>query len=337
MGRGAGEYARFAALAFSLLRRQPGNMKLKFFVSHATEDQADFVLPLVEALKDDFEVWYAPYNLTLGDSLLQKINQGLRDCDYGIVVLSPAFFSKRWPQAELDGLFALETENRKVILPIWKDVDAEDVKRFSPILAGRLAARAADGLDSVINLIKQTVGVAERVASFSGLAAAKARLMALDQQNVQHAAATHLANSVKGVQLAEQAAVALCNALAENFTSLQSELAAFKFDIARKEPLIFQINAPYLLGLHVRYWNQVINALSEARLTIILYQRSKSRFEEDKGAQRLRELSYAPWFDSGGSIVWRQDKDHSYSNEQLVEAAVNLLIDKISEFQKTSK
>src|SRR2546426_3995304 len=52
-----------------------------------------------------------------------------RSCDFGVVVLSPAFFSKKWPQAELDGLFALETVTRKIILPVWKDISENEVKR----------------------------------------------------------------------------------------------------------------------------------------------------------------------------------------------------------------
>lgn len=62
--------------------------KIKLFLSHASEDQQDLVRPLADALKDDFDVWYSEYSLVLGDKLREKIDQGLRDCDYGIVVLS---------------------------------------------------------------------------------------------------------------------------------------------------------------------------------------------------------------------------------------------------------
>src|SRR2546426_9088509 len=35
---------------------------------------------------------------------------------YGVVILSPNFFKKEWPQKELDGLTAREVEGRKVVL-----------------------------------------------------------------------------------------------------------------------------------------------------------------------------------------------------------------------------
>src|SRR5437764_1180332 len=107
----------------------PGVNPVKIFLSHASEDQADFVRPLADALvsfPEEFEVWYSEYELTLGDKLLAKIDEGLKNCDYGVVVLSPQFFAKRWPREELEGLFQLETTERKVILPIWKNVSAED-------------------------------------------------------------------------------------------------------------------------------------------------------------------------------------------------------------------
>jgi hypothetical protein len=43
------------------------------FISHASEDR-DFVRPLAEALCQEYDVWYSEYELTLGDSLLQKID-----------------------------------------------------------------------------------------------------------------------------------------------------------------------------------------------------------------------------------------------------------------------
>jgi TIR domain-containing protein len=58
------------------------------------------------------------YSLLVGPSLLSQISKGLRQCQYGIVVLSKHFFEKKWPRAELDGLFDLEPADQSLILPI---------------------------------------------------------------------------------------------------------------------------------------------------------------------------------------------------------------------------
>src|SRR5437016_5801172 len=115
---------------------------MRLFISYASEDGNDFAEPLARELGKNHDVWFAPFELKVGDSLLGKINEGLRTCDYGIVILSHYFFGKKWPEAELGGLFALEESSKKVILPVWRGLTAEDVKKYSPILADR---KAADG------------------------------------------------------------------------------------------------------------------------------------------------------------------------------------------------
>ena len=140
---------------------------VKLFLSHASEDQPEFVRPLAEALSQDFKVWYSEYELTIGDRLLAKIDEGLRTCDYGIVVLSPFFFAKRWPREELEGLFQLETTERKVILPIWKDVSESEVRDFSPILASRIGADARAGITKIVEDIRRAVGLVDRYKQIS--------------------------------------------------------------------------------------------------------------------------------------------------------------------------
>jgi hypothetical protein len=120
------------------------------FISHATEDKEEFVRHLAaELARLGLKVWFDEWTLTIGDSLRQKIDEGLMASSYGVVVLSRNFFAKRWPQTELDGLFAREMAGRKVILPIWHNVTREDVLQFSPILAGKLAAPTDEGVEAV--------------------------------------------------------------------------------------------------------------------------------------------------------------------------------------------
>lgn len=125
--------------------------KIKLFLSHASEDKDDFVRPLRDKLRvAGFDVWYDEDSLIVGQSLLRQISEGLKQADYGIVVLSRHFFAKRWPPEELDGLFALETTERKIIIPVWHNVTEEQVKQYSPIIAARFASESSKGLDAVV-------------------------------------------------------------------------------------------------------------------------------------------------------------------------------------------
>jgi hypothetical protein len=77
--------------------------------------------------------------------------------DFGIIILSKNFFSKGWTQKELDGLFAIEEGPKKVIIPIWHDVDIADVKKFSPMLAGRVAAKTTQDLDIIVKKVLEAI------------------------------------------------------------------------------------------------------------------------------------------------------------------------------------
>ncbi len=132
--------------------------KWDIFVCHASEDKNDVVRPLVEALvKDGLRVWYDEFSLTIGDPLRRSIDKGLAQSRYGLVVLSPNFFAKNWPQTELDGLAARERDGRKVILPIWHRVDEVFIRKFSPTLADRLAVSTAKGTDFIVKEILKVV------------------------------------------------------------------------------------------------------------------------------------------------------------------------------------
>ena len=128
------------------------------FISHAWEDKDTAARPLADALsKSGLSVWYDEFTLTLGDSLRRSIDRGLAESRYGVVILSPHFFAKSWPQRELDGLTAREISTGKVILPVWHNVTREDIERFSPPLADKLGISTSTGLDSVVREILRAI------------------------------------------------------------------------------------------------------------------------------------------------------------------------------------
>lgn len=131
------------------------------FICHASEDKESLVRPLAESLTQmGLLVWYDEFALKVGDSLRRSIDRGLGRSRFGIVVLSHAFFEKEWPQRELDGLVAREVDGRKVILPVWHEVTLEEVRRYSPTLADRVAAKSSEGLEGVVHRLISAMGVA---------------------------------------------------------------------------------------------------------------------------------------------------------------------------------
>jgi TIR domain/Domain of unknown function (DUF1883) len=115
------------------------------FISHATEDKDALVRPLALALRErGVDVWYDEFELRVGDSLRQRIDAGIARSRFGLVVLSPAFFAKNWPQYELDGLVARDmNDGGRRLLPIWHDISKDELLRRSPSLVDRVALQTA--------------------------------------------------------------------------------------------------------------------------------------------------------------------------------------------------
>jgi hypothetical protein len=129
------------------------------FISHASEDKADFVRPLAAELeKSGLEVWFDETTLKVGDRLRESIDHGLSKSRFGIVVLSKNFFSKHWPKEELEGLSSKEISGVKVILPVWHNITQTEVAEQSPTLAGRFAAQSRDGLEKVVQQLREAMG-----------------------------------------------------------------------------------------------------------------------------------------------------------------------------------
>ncbi len=122
----------------------PDEVGYDAFISHASEDKEVVVKPLAQALRRRrLKVWYDEFELHVGDSLRESIDKGLASSRYGIVVLSKAFFAKNWPQYELNGLTARQTDGQRLILPVWHKVKKRDVLRYSPTLADTVALQTA--------------------------------------------------------------------------------------------------------------------------------------------------------------------------------------------------
>ena len=116
-------------------------MKKKF--DHKTED---FINEFVKEMRGrGIKPWYDSNEISWGESMREKIDDGLGRTKFGIVILSPDCIAegKYWTKAELNGLFQKESINGRVLLPIWHNLTKQTVINFSPIIADRKAMNTA--------------------------------------------------------------------------------------------------------------------------------------------------------------------------------------------------
>ncbi len=132
--------------------------KYDVFVSHASEDKDSVVRPLAHTLSDGgLKVWYDEFELRIGDSLRRKIDTGLANSRFGIVVLSRSFFRKGWTNYELDGLVTRAVSGEQILLPIWHEITKQELIDYSPSLADKVAR--STGTHTIEEIAKEIIDV----------------------------------------------------------------------------------------------------------------------------------------------------------------------------------
>ena len=112
------------------------------FVCHSSEDKDEIVRPLVEAFSESgISSWYDEAEIGWGDSIAEKVNEGLRISTYVIVVFSPSFMGKNWPKRELNAILNVEATTAEVkVLPllVGNEIERKHILSSFPLLNDKM-------------------------------------------------------------------------------------------------------------------------------------------------------------------------------------------------------
>lgn len=306
---------------------------MRVFISHASEDKASFARPLAEALRVHFDVWYDEYEFTIGDSLFKKVNEGLASCDYGVVILSPAFFQKKWTQAELDGLFALEGPTRKMILPIWKDISVEIVRSYSPILAGRLGANAGDGIQKVVSEIRRAIEVSNRTREISATDSVIQRARRLDQTLQERSNHERLSHSEEGVAIVKAGFHAVCSTIEMAINEVTKTSQILKLNVVQgSHPIgpLYAVHTNSAITLHILLAGLGGNYTDQSQLIGIIFMRNIKFFGSNDYSDRLKEFKFSPIFKTQSQLAWTDSsRQKVYSSEELSSVLLESLLNEV--------
>jgi len=115
------------------------------FISHASEDKNDVARPLAHALEEfGLNVWYDEFELRIGDSLRRKIDRGINNSSFGIIIISQSFIKKGWTNYELDGLITRSVNGEQIMLPVWHNISKREVMDYSSSLADKVARSTSE-------------------------------------------------------------------------------------------------------------------------------------------------------------------------------------------------
>lgn len=133
-----------------------GSTSPRAFLSYAWEDRqlAERVAAALQA--NGIDTWWAGWCIGAGDSLRQKIDEGLADCTHFLVLLTPASITKPWVNQEMDaGLVRKLNENTRFIA-VRSGLAAS---ALPPLLAGMLSPSIDDFDADVRQLVNDIHGI----------------------------------------------------------------------------------------------------------------------------------------------------------------------------------
>lgn len=93
-------------------------VKYTVFLSHSSDDKVLVESIFKELQKDEIKAWFDKYEIKAGDSITDKLNEGLSNSDLGILFLSKSFLNSNWAKSEMNYFFrqAMVSGKKKFII-----------------------------------------------------------------------------------------------------------------------------------------------------------------------------------------------------------------------------
>jgi hypothetical protein len=97
------------------------------FLSHSSAD-AELAERLArDLLQQGVDVWYSQWEIKAGDSLRRKIDEGIDQANFFLVLLTPNSLKSEWVQTELDAGMVKRIEGACRLIPILWGIERGDV------------------------------------------------------------------------------------------------------------------------------------------------------------------------------------------------------------------
>ncbi len=95
---------------------------MSVFISYNHKDSAFVDKLALELVRNNIKVWKDKWKITVGDSIINKIESGIICATYLIIVLSKNSVQSDWVRKELNAALIREVDDKKIkILPIIID------------------------------------------------------------------------------------------------------------------------------------------------------------------------------------------------------------------------
>lgn len=129
------------------------------FLSFAWEDRelAEKIASSLQA--NGIETWWAEWCISAGDSLRQKIDDGIRGCTHFVVLLTPQSIPKPWVNQEIDAGLIRKLNDQAKFIALRHNLSHRDLP---PLLSGMLSPEIDVNGSDIQQLINDIHGVTKK-------------------------------------------------------------------------------------------------------------------------------------------------------------------------------
>jgi hypothetical protein len=140
------------------------------FLCHSSEDKKGVVSHLVESLKAaKISYWLDDEEILWGDSIIDRINKGLTNSRFVIVIITRSFLDKGWPIGELNSVLMQQLSTKTVrILPlITPDITAQDINANFSLISDKKFLTWGDDETTKHKIISDLLKILGRAAEIN--------------------------------------------------------------------------------------------------------------------------------------------------------------------------
>ncbi|TGQ13582.1 toll/interleukin-1 receptor domain-containing protein [Mesorhizobium sp. M00.F.Ca.ET.217.01.1.1] len=133
----------------------------KAFLSYSFDDRDLAEIIARRLVAEGIETWWAEWEISAGDSLRRKIDEGLGNCTHFIVLLTPNAMKKPWVQQEMDAGLVRKIAGQARFIPLRHGLAAQDLP---PLLSGVLSPEVDQSQldDDLRDLVNDIHGVSRK-------------------------------------------------------------------------------------------------------------------------------------------------------------------------------
>ena len=129
------------------------------FLSYAFDDRAVAEAVAKGLQGQGIDTWWAEWEMQAGDSLRQKIDEGLANCTHFVVLLTPTALTKPWVNLEMDAGLVGRIQRRCRFIPLRHGLKPD---ALPPLLSGMVSPEVDAAGNNLQQLVNDIHGVTRK-------------------------------------------------------------------------------------------------------------------------------------------------------------------------------